>query len=198
MRPANRLTLLAVASSCALAFSAMPASAAAVLGSTACTLSDISPGATACQGWYEGNLNSGNSTDLANEALIVNSLLGTSYTGSNLPFTDVTGISGSTITFASALTGTVLLGVHVGAANGAGGIGYDGTAFYTLVDPGSSVTLNIPGLSNARVFGVAAVPEPGTWAMMLLGLGSLAWLIRRNRRAVRPGTTTITYKGFAT
>jgi hypothetical protein len=197
MRPANRLTLLAVASSCALAFSAMPASAAAVLGSTACSNGDIS-GATDCRGWFEGNLNSGNATDLANEALIINDLLGTNtYTGSNLPFVDVTNLSGSTITFAQALTGTVILGVHVGAANGAGGIGYNGTAFYTLVDPGSSVTLNVPGLSNARVFGVAAVPEPGTWAMMLLGLGSLAWLIRRNRRAVRPGTTTITYKGFA-
>jgi len=180
MRFANRKVLAAIAAGCALGALASPASAAAVLGSTLCSTADIS-GATACQGWYQGNLNSGNATDLANEALIVNSLLGTSYTGSNLPFTDVTGISGNTITFASALAGTVLLGVHVGAAKGAGGIGYNGTAFYTLLNPGSSVTLNVPGLSNARVFSVAGVPEASTWAMLLLGLGGIGFMLRRKR-----------------
>jgi len=194
MRFANRKVIAAIAAGCALTELASPASAAAVLGSTACSLSDVSPGATACQGWYQGNLNSGNATDLANEALIVNSLLGTSYTGSNLPFTDVTGISGNTITFASALAGTVLLGVHVGAAKGAGGIGYDGTAFYTLLNPGSSVTLNVPGLSNARVFSVAGVPEASTWAMMLLGLGGIGYLLRRKRRY----SQSVSFGGFAT
>jgi hypothetical protein len=31
----------------------------------------------------------------------------------------------------------------------------------------------------------AAVPEPGTWALMLLGFGCIGWrLRRRNRRSI--------------
>lgn len=195
MRLAKHSILLALTGSCAAALGTTPVSAAAVLGSTACSDSNVVPTAVDCSGWYQGNLNSGNATDLANEALIVNALLGTSYTGANLPFVNVTNLVGSTITFAQAIAGTVILGVHVGAANGAGGIGYDGTAFFKLVNPGSSVTLNVPGLSNARIFSVAAVPEPATWAMLLFGLGSIAWTMRRRRHTLR-GTTTISYNGL--
>ena len=31
-------------------------------------------------------------------------------------------------------------------------------------------------------FGAAAVPEPGTWAMMLLGFGAVGFSMRRRRR----------------
>jgi hypothetical protein len=196
MNLAYRAILLAMAGTGMIG--AMPASAAAVLGATACSNTDVTPTATACSGWYEGNLNSGNATDLADEAAIVNSLLGTSYTGATLPYLDVSNLVGNTITFASALTGTVILGVHVGAATGAGGIGYNGTSFYTLVDPGSSVTMNVPGLSNARIFGVAAVPEPGTWAMMLVGLGLVGWTLRKYRRSITgPVKTTVTFGGLS-
>jgi len=192
MRLAKRMILLALTGSCAATLSATPVSAAAVLGSTACATTNVSPTALDCACWYQGNLNSVNATDLANEALIINGLLGTSYTGTTLPYVDVSNIVGSTITFA-ALTGTSVLGVHVGAATGAGGIGYDGTAFFTLPSGTSSVTLNVPGISNARLF-AGAVPELGTWAMMLVGLGGIAYALRKSRSAVRRGTTSVTYK----
>lgn len=196
MGHAKRAIALAVVSGCAFGLGVSPASAAAVLGSTACSTANVSPAAISCSGWYQGNLNSGNATDLADEAAIVNSLLGTSYTGTTLPFQNVSNLAGNTITFASPITGTVILGVHVGAAIGAGGIGYDGTAFYRLLNPGSSVTLNVPGLSNARVFAVSAVPESSTWAMMLLGLGGIGYALRRSRQVrARVGKTRIAFAG---
>lgn len=42
--------------------------------------------------------------------------------------------------------------------------------------------------------GIAAVPEPATWAMMLLGLGGIGWALRRKRQTL---TTTVSYKGFS-
>ena len=39
--------------------------------------------------------------------------------------------------------------------------------------------------SYAGVINVAAVPEPGTWAMMLLGFGAAGYAMRRRRKQVR-------------
>ena len=33
---------------------------------------------------------------------------------------------------------------------------------------------------------IPAVPEPGTWAMMLLGFGCIGWRLRRDKPALRP------------
>lgn len=197
MRLAKRTILLAVAGSSALALSATPASAAATLGSTACSTSNITAlgggSVTDCRGWYEGNLNSGNATVLADTALILNSLLGVStYTAANLVFTDL-GFAGNTINFGSTLNGTSVLGIHVGASTGGGGISYNGTAFFELLGPVTGATVNVGGLSNARLFAVTAVPEAGTWAMMLLGIGGIAFAMRRGKKVAN---TTVTYKGM--
>lgn len=38
-------------------------------------------------------------------------------------------------------------------------------------------------MKQLRIGGItAAVPEPGTWAMMLVGLGGVAWALRRKRQ----------------
>lgn len=196
---ASRTLLLAAAGSCAVALSPTAASAVTLPATpTACSTGNLTTTGTVadCRGWYQGNLNSGNSTDLATEAAILNDLLGVNtFTAANLQFTDITTAVGSNVVnFASPITGTVVLGVHVGQGSG---IGYNGTGFFELVNPGSSVTLNFQGLSNARLFSVAAVPEASTWAMMLLGLGSIGFLLRRNRQqAARRGTTVVTYKGL--
>ena len=47
-------------------------------------------------------------------------------------------------------------------------------------------SLNAPGLNGASGTGTvstltAAVPEPGTWAMMLLGFGAIGFSMRRKR-----------------
>ena len=44
-----------------------------------------------------------------------------------------------------------------------------------------------PGTSYSAVFDIgsaAAVPEPATWALMLLGFGAVGWQLRRRRSQV--------------
>lgn len=45
---------------------------------------------------------------------------------------------------------------------------------------------NLPTTSVSINF--AAVPEPGTWAMMLVGFGAIGFVMRRRRSALRPVT----------
>lgn len=77
--------------------------------------------------------------------------------------------------------------MHYG--NGQGGPG-NGTAFYRI-DAGaglSSITLNYSASSNLVVFATntgAPVPEPATWAMMVLGFGLAGYAVRRAGRATK-------------
>ena len=184
--------LVAVALSAAVA---MPASAALTLGSTACALSDITPAASACGGWYAGNLNGGSPTKKLDSAAALNALLGTSaYTGPTLAWLeDLSGLSGGSVNFVTALYGQTVVSFHVGAATGqATGVGYQATAFYRF-DAGNIfggldlVGFNKAGLSNARLYSTGhfvpppAVPEPATWGMMLLGFGVVGYAMRRRR-----------------
>ena len=122
--------------------------------------------------------------DLADEATAVNALLGTSYTGATLPILqDLTSLSGNSINFTPLLTGVSVLAVHVGGAVGAGGIGYNGTAFFRVVNGGDILTLNLPGLSNARLFTNGGVPEPATWLMMILGFAGIGLTMRKRNGA---------------
>jgi hypothetical protein len=73
---------------------------------------------------------------------------------------------------------------------------------YQLATPASSGTWdtfdlpyknNPPALSHLVFFGQAAtgaVPEPATWAMMILGMGAVGFAMRRRRKNV---TTTVAY-----
>lgn len=69
-----------------------------------------------------------------------------------------------------------------GQGNGDGG----DTAFYRF-NAGAGVdifNLNFNSGSTVTLFqtGVRAVPEPGTWAMMLLGFGGIGYSLRRRRK----------------
>jgi hypothetical protein len=46
----------------------------------------------------------------------------------------------------------------------------------------SSVNLGVNGFSNSVIV-PPPVPEPGTWAMMLLGFGGIGMAMRRRRRS---------------
>jgi hypothetical protein len=175
------------------------------LGSTLCKMSDIGMSSGSCAGFYEGNLDSGSPAALTASAAALNSLLGVStFTAANLTWLDDVSPATSPVDFGQTLYGQTVVSFHVGAAKGAdGGVGYDGTAFY-LFDAGDNgldvLSFLRPGLSNARLFStgappppkdppiigdpggqLTAVPEPATWAMLLLGLFGMGGALRRRR-----------------
>lgn len=178
------------------------------LGGHACASGDITPGAQACTGWYTGNLDGGSPTDNADTAVALNTLLGVStFTATN--FTVLSTLSNlpgnsepNAVDFSVPMYGETVISFHVGAAKGSPtGVGYQATAFYefdagNLVGGLQSILFNIQGLSNARLYstgtyqgctgdcggGGGAVPEPATWALMLIGVGCVGAGARMRRR----------------
>lgn len=79
--------------------------------------------------------------------------------------------------------------IQIGATGGiSGGVsangGYllQGTEFYSYAS----------GTITYLIADIAAVPEPATWAMMILGMGAVGFAMRRHRKNV---TTTVAYSG---
>ena len=78
-----------------------------------------------------------------------------------------------------------ILGVSIDPATNMSGFSLSNISF-----TGDSIIVNWQGLSFTDttvvslnvVFGAAAVPEPGTWAMMLLGFGAVGVALRRGRK----------------
>lgn len=177
---------------------------------TSCALGDISPAASACTGFYEGNLlnNAGDNKQYQQLAL---ASMGFTWDGSTIleedttTDNDVTGFLGQ-IDFSNNLAGTFFFGIHFGngqnSPGGGGRFGTDTTAFYK-VEGGSGVdfvNLLYNSGSTARLYGVVAndpcvttptapgcgggetsVPEPGTWALMIMGFGGAGYMLRRRR-----------------
>ena len=182
-----------------MAAAASPTSAAVVVvgpgasaGVTTCANWSFT-GATevACAGGYNpgppggGNLLQGTLQDPGLAAITSLGYVGTgAYLGS-------VSISGSTLTFTTALSGLSIIGIHYGGAGDPGG---EATSFFSfLAAPGTTsitVTSRPPtqtpfGLSNVQLFstnGRVPVPEPATWAMMLLGFGGIGLAMRRSRK----------------
>jgi len=64
---------------------------------------------------------------------------------------------------------------------------YIGQTSFTTAGLQMGASRNLPGLSHAVFFGSAGgVPEPATWAMMLLGLGLVGGSMRRRRAQFAP------------
>lgn len=82
------------------------------------------------------------------------------------------------------------LGVDLGSRtsfdiSGADAFAFNGTSLYRI----DLTTGRLTGLGNTgrALFGIAipAVPEPSTWAMMLLGFGAVGYSMRKRKAAVR-------------
>jgi hypothetical protein len=175
------------------ALAAQPAQAALTLAGPDCAASDIGVAAGpdfACAGFFRGNLSS-NATSADQTAALA--LLGLTFP--NAFASAVEKISSvpnpkTTLDFVTPLSGISYIGIHWGnvpydLANS--GKVNNVTSFYKF-DAGTSLdklTLAFSATSNATLYKITTppvVPEPATWAMMLIGFAAVGYALRRRRR----------------
>jgi hypothetical protein len=182
----------------ALMFAAAPGQAALVSSGVTCKATDVSPTASDCRGWYKGNLLDFGKTGPANsqsykdqlDAMKALASLGFAWNGQTV-VQNLGSISntGGTIDFTGFLSGKTVIGVHRGNAGDRSG---SSTAFFLWnnLKPTDTITLNLGGLSGSNLYltTFSAVPEPGTWLLMIAGVGLIGWQLRRRRN-----TTTVRY-----
>lgn len=157
--------------------------------SPAPSVPDTTPTATACVGYFAGNILDNGGTDPATITTAL-AALGVTYTGDISNYTGGAFSSGSLATFLGSpggFTGTQIIGIHWGngSANGGGDPTVGNTTAFYEINFGSTptdLTLNLKGVSNAYLFTSTALPEPATWGMMLLGFAGIGFAMRRNRR----------------
>jgi hypothetical protein len=158
----------------------------------ACAITDVSPSATACSGFYDGNL-LGGSADKKTAASAALLSLGLVTDGTWLEAFDF-GQGSNKVDFAAKLNGVTYIGIHFGAGNDGPVHGHQGggTAFYKITfAPDADLDFFFTGFpgganSSARLYATAAptsvVPEPATWAMMIVGFGLAGSAVRVTRR----------------
>lgn len=151
----------------------------------ACSNTDIMPTALGCAGYFDKNVLSGNPLDMATQTSAL-SALGLTWNGVTLEKLD--GPS-NPVGFSRVLNGLTFIGIHFGAGNGPvdtpGGV----TAFYRF-DAGvnaANFKINHGSVSGVSLYStglppVTPVPEPATWAMMILGFGLVGGALRSRRR----------------
>lgn len=169
---------------------ASPAMATEVVSApiVGCDTAPLDPTADKCAGFYDKNQFS--EANVGQQQDAINLLLGnSSYT---VDWTALKNaglvVSGSDVGALNKLLasagGQVILGFHWGDVPGTYG---NVSAFYLWnnVTPGSIQLTDTHGYSNAVLYrSTAAVPEPATWAMMLLGFGAIGMASRRRRTQV--------------
>jgi hypothetical protein len=204
------MKILLTAGAAALALMAAPAAFAAPGGGGGggggglvyfggCSDSDVNPAASACYGYFEGNQvldATAQATAFGAGGLNVGPL-------SLIEKHDTDGTADNTFDFTSSLNGTVVIGVHWGAAQGTPFFGHQGggTGFYKI-DLAPNANLHtitgafLAGNSNYALFKTSecvgrgcggtdtGVPEPATWALMILGFGGAGATLRRRRAAI--------------
>jgi hypothetical protein len=170
-----------------------------------CSDTLTNPNASACTGYYTGNILNGSSTDITNQQNAIAALPGTFTwngdwnalaTASNPYFvldsdtnTANPGLTnGNELNFGQTLFGEVIIGAHYGNVPDPNATSGNVSVFwlFNFTTPTDFITLaNTQGWSNAALYENGTppgVPEPATWAMMLLGFGAAGIAIRRTRR----------------
>lgn len=177
-------SLKVLAAGAAMAFGCIGGQAAAAEIVSPCNaLTDLSVQATQCAGWYDGNLL--NNAHIADQTAAL-SLIGFNWDGDwgpvDLTKVNAGGAAQSVFDFNGTLSGDVWIGIHKGKG---GKNGFEGTGFFRLTASDlDAVTLNLKGASSAVVYAQrSAVPEPGTWAMLLIGFGAVGAAMRKRKTA---------------
>jgi hypothetical protein len=185
--------LLALGTALSVGAIAAPAQAVLPVVLAPCANTDITPTAEACLGFYGDQLLSGSPGDVAVQIEALGDL-GFVWDGTTV-VENLTGLGGSDPTFVTSLNGTTWLGIHWGGGTGSPVPGQDSTSFYRF-DAGTdlhTILLAYNSSSDAKLYftgdnenpGGGPVPEPATWALMLVGFGGMGAVLRRNRRHAR-------------
>jgi hypothetical protein len=151
-----------------------------------CALGDLVSAATACSGFYAGNLLSNNASDITAQKAGL-AAIGFTWDGNFAAVEKINSLNGSKIVdFAKLLNAISFVGFHFG--NGQGGPG-NATAFYKI-DAGVNLDtfkLTYNASSGAVLYSTgeasdddpSAVPEPASWMLLLAGFGFLGIAMRR-------------------
>jgi hypothetical protein len=148
------------------------------------SLGSFSPGANACYGFVSGNVLDNSPTDVGIQTAALASL-GLTFTNFN-DYLKILPTDPTFLDFGQALYGDTVIGIHFGNGSGVG----NSTGFFRFdfASSVSGITLNIPAVSDVVLYKTTnvpttAVPEPATWATMLLGFGAIGFAARRRRRS---------------
>lgn len=152
------------------------------------TYGTVVNGAVGCQGFFTGNIF--NQSDAAIQQTAVGNL-GASFNGvfGSLPSGS---LSGNTVGFGQTLYGVTIVGMHFGNIANPNNLNFVGQGnnenvsvlwkfdFGTTGAAGVTL-LDTRGFSNAALYNanlVPPIPEPGTWAMLILGFGAVGGAMR--------------------
>lgn len=153
----------------------------------ACSVVTFDVPTVSCLGFFEGNLIAESGPKLADALDYVDDL-----NPEALSLIKKIDLSSNPIDFGTPLFGQTVIGIHFGGGN----TGYNGTAFWLLDLPTTIDTISYTsgvekGISNAGLYLTSkpdiptqqgAVPEPATWAMMLLGFAFVGGALRSRRK----------------
>ena len=174
-----------IATAAALSLTALASQAALVsAGTYTCSLTDVTPGATACSGAWAGN-DKNQTADVLTELGVLSAgtwaYVGSSDTATTFgPFTGNPESNNGTLTLDGPISGTFAIALK-------GGNEFSLYVWEDVMDV-NAVLFTMGGqsaLSHASLYQsdrlVPAIPEPSTYALMLAGLGAIGLVARRRR-----------------
>lgn len=173
------------------AFAAVDLGAGTLNGLTSaggCNNSVLSPDATQCFGVVAGNNLGSSSPGEAAVANFINLTWGAAGASAASPFTvnspvDAGGAAGFQISLGGSFTGDLVIALK--QANGFSLYFWDNAVNVSTVsffdNDGFGGNGNL-GISHYTVYGVPAIPEPQTYALMLAGLAAVGFMARRRRQ----------------